>query len=209
MVSNQRLNIKEVLRKIESQRLAVITPNIFAQFFNVSLSNARIFLSRNAKSGNFIRLRKGLYSSINFQPSSLEIANLIQRPSYISLEIALSYYHVIPETVYVVTSITTKHSKDINVLNQIYRYHQINKGLYFGYQKIHLSNRNIIIATKEKALLDYLYFVARGQKKYNERFDLRSIDKVKLQKYSKAFFKNIKNKHIKKRFGLLLVKINL
>jgi predicted transcriptional regulator of viral defense system len=150
-----------------------------------------------------------LYSSANLQPSSLEIANLIYRPSCISLEIALSYYHVIPETVYAITSVTTKHSKDIKVLNQIYRYHQISKGLYFGYQTIRVANKNVIIATKEKALLDYLYFVARGQKKYNERFDLRLVDKEKLRKYSKIFFKNINNTHIKKRFGLLLARINL
>lgn len=209
MVLNQRLHIRDVLKRIETQRLAVFTPATFARVFKMTPHSAVIFLSRNARQGNFIRLKKGLYSPLSLRPSTLEIANLVYRPSYISLEVALSYYHVMPETVYTITSVTIKHSKEVKAFNQIYRYHRVSSKLYFGYQAVHIANRNVIIATKEKALLDYLYFVARGQKKYNERFDLRSIDKEKLQKYSKVFLRNIKNRHIRKRFVLLLVKISL
>lgn len=209
MVSNRRLNIREILKETEVQKLTLFTPSVFAKLFNTSLSNARIFLSRNTRLKYFVRLKKGIYSPTNLQPSSFEIANIIYKPSYISLEIALSFYHIIPETIYGITSITTKHSKKTNVFNQIFTYHKLNRNLYFGYQIVRINNKNIIIATKEKALLDYLYFIARGQKKYNERFDIRILDKQKLSKYSNVFFKNIKNNYIKKRFALLLKKINL
>ena len=36
-----------------------------------------------------------------------EIANKIHSPSYVSFEMALSYYHLIPESVYVITSAST------------------------------------------------------------------------------------------------------
>lgn len=209
MVSNKRLKVGEVLAVIKTQKLTLFTPKIFAKFFKVSLPKTSIFLSRNTRLGYFVRIKKGIYSPKDFQPSSLEVANLIYRPSYISLEMALSFYHIIPETVYGITSITTKHSKEIKALNQNFRYHKISKKLYFGYRAISIGNKNVILATKEKALLDYLYFVAIGQKKYNERFDLRVIDKKKLYKYADVFFKNIKNKYVRKNFGLLLSKINL
>lgn len=209
MVLNKRLNIKTVLKEAQLRGLSIFTPDIFAKIFKTKLSTAKIFLSRNTRSGNFVRLKKGIYSSVNLQPSPLEIANLIYKPSYISLEIALSYYHIIPETVYTITSITTKHTKEATVLNQIYSYHRLSKKLYFGYEFKKVSNKNILIATKEKAFLDYLYFVALGQKKYNERLDIRVIDKQKLASYSNTYFKNLRNNHIKTRLACLLKKLNL
>lgn len=209
MVSNTRLNIREVVKEVELQKLAFFTPAIFAKTFNINLSRATIFLSRNTRLGYFVRIKKGIYSPTNIRPSPFEIANIVYKPSYISLELALSFYHIIPETVYSITSITTKHSKEIEIFNQIFTYRKLDRNLYFGYEIIRISNKNIVIATKEKALLDYLYFIARGQKKYNERIDLRTLNKQKLLKYSRVFFKNIKNKYIKKRFALLIEKINL
>ena len=209
MVSNTRLNIREVVKEVELQRLAFFTPATFAKTFNINLLKATIFLSRNTRLGYFVRIKKGIYSPASMRPSPLEIANIIYKPSYISSELALSFYHILPETVYSITSITTKHSKEIKVLNQIFTYRKLDRNLYFGYEIVRISNKNNVIDTKEKALLDYLYFIARGQKKYNERIDLRTLNKQKLLKYSRVFFKNIKNKYIKKRFALLIEKINL
>lgn len=209
MVFKKRLNIRKVLTEVRVKRLTFFTPSMFANIFNTSLSGARIFLSRNTRLGYFIRLRKGIYSPADLQPSSFEIANMICKPSYISLEIALSFYHVIPETVYSITSITTKHSQRIETLNQVFIYHKLNKSLYFGYEVVDMNSKKIIMATKEKSLLDYLYFVARGQKEYNERFDIRNLDKHIISNYSQVFLKNIKNNYIKKRFTALLEKMNL
>lgn len=209
MVLNKRLNIREVLAEMGTQKLVLFTPSTFAKSLNTNISKATIFLSRNTRLGYFVRLKKGIYSPANLRPSSLEIANIIYKPSYISLEIALSFYHIIPETVYSITSITTRVPKKTKVFNQIFTYQKLNRNLYFGYEVIRIGNRNVIMATKEKALLDYLYFVALGHKKYNERFDLRTLDKQKISKYSKFFFRSIKNRYVKRRFALLLRSINL
>ena len=209
MVLNKRLNIRTVLKEIDLKGLSIFTPGIFANNFKIKLSTAKIYLSRNTKVGYFVRIKKGIYSPTNLRPSPLEIANLIYKPSYISLELALSYYHIIPETIYSITSITTNHSKECKVLNQIYSYHRLSKKLYCGYEFNRIGNKKILIATKEKAFLDYLYFVALGQKKYNDRLDIRKIDKQKLAKYSKIYFGSMRNKFIKKRFAQQLNKLNL
>lgn len=207
MVSNKRLNIKEVLEKVEKKKLTFFTLDTFAKTFNTSISRATVFLSNNTHQGYFVRLKKGVYGPTILQPSSFEIANIVYKPSYISLELALSFYHIFPETVYSITSITPKHSKQIQLLNQIFAYHKLNKKLYFGYHTLKINNSPVFIATKEKAFLDYLYFVARGQKKYNDRLDTRYLDKKIVSEYSKIFFTNIKNKYIKQRFEELLRKV--
>jgi predicted transcriptional regulator of viral defense system len=65
--------------------------------------------------GALIRVKKGLYvlsEDYNNAPFSLTIlANLIYGPSAISLEFALSYYGLIPEHAYTITSITPQRNK--------------------------------------------------------------------------------------------------
>lgn len=206
-----RLNVNNIIRELEDKRVAIFSIEDFSRFFKLSPHKASVFVSRNAKPerGNFIRLKNGLYILKNSQPSPLEIANIIYRPSYISLDIALSYYNMIPEAVYSITSITARLSKRYKILNQAYEYHKIIKGLYFGYKTIKVRDKYIVMATREKALLDYLYFVAMGKKKYNDRFDFKNVDKKNFNNYSDRFFKNIKNENIRKNLGLLLKRIKL
>jgi len=62
--------------------------------------------------GLVIRVKRDLYvvsPKVHNQEISLElVANHLYRPSYISLETALSYYGLIPERVYSVRSVCTK-----------------------------------------------------------------------------------------------------
>ena len=206
-----RLNINNVIGELGVKRLSIFSIEDFSRFFKINPHKASIFVSRNAKPGrgNFIRLKNGLYTFKGSNPSPLEIANIMYRPSYISLEVALSYYNMMPEAVYSITSITAKLSKKYEILGQAYEYHKIMKGLYFGYKTIKTGDKYIVIATREKALLDYLYFVAIGKKKYNDRFDFKNLDKKNFDDYSSRFFRNIKNKNIKKNLGLLLKRVKL
>ncbi len=68
-------------------------------------------LSRWNKQGLVVQLKKGLYllnrNDRAKEPSRFFLANQLVFPSYVSLESALSYYHIIPEGVYQITSVTT------------------------------------------------------------------------------------------------------
>jgi len=203
-----RLNVLEVLDRIEKEKLTTFSPRVFSRIFNASPQKVKVFLSRNTKRGYFVRLRKGLYSAKSLPASSLELANIVYRPSYISLELALSYYKLIPEVIYSATSITTKPTKEITILNQVFQYHKINKSLYFGYRTEKIGNTHIVMASKEKALLDFSYFIALGQKRYNDRISVIKIDKEKFDQYKKRFLKNLHNRFVKKRFVVLLQQIS-
>src|SRR6218665_3344082 len=71
-------------------------------------------ISELVKSGELISMRRGLYVSDAGLPpvSPFLIANHLRGPSYVSLESALSFWGLIPERVYEISSVTTKTSKE-------------------------------------------------------------------------------------------------
>lgn len=94
-----------------------------------------------------------------------EIANFLATPSYISLESALSYYGMIDQFPYKISSITVRRAREYKVRNKIFQYSKIAKQYFQDFVKVD----NFLIASKEKALFDYLYFSYKG---------LRSIDSL-------------------------------
>ena len=86
-----------------------------------------------------------------------EIANKIYGPSYVSFEAALSYYQLIPETVYGITSASTRRTYKFNTCLAEFSYRTIRPGLFFGYEIIRYGSKRFKIASVEKALIDYFY----------------------------------------------------
>jgi len=86
-----------------------------------------------------------------------EIANRIYKPSYISLESALSYYHLIPESVYGVTSVSTRRTYKFNTSVAEFIYRTVRPDFYFGYIVQAYNHKAFKIARPEKAILDYFY----------------------------------------------------
>jgi predicted transcriptional regulator of viral defense system len=118
-------------------------------------------LGRWVKQGYLIRLRQGYYAFPEYRKSTdfaLYIANIIYKPSYVSLHTALSYYGIIPEAVPQITSVTTL--KTITFSNDFgeYSYKNIKPDMMFGYDLREMEGgRRIMFATPEKALVDLLY----------------------------------------------------
>lgn len=185
-----RLSIISVRDELSRRRVSIFSVRDFIRIFKVLPKTARAFLSFHSKRNSFKRLKKGVYIVSSNPPSSFEIANYLQKPSYVSFETALSFYGVIPETVYTITSATTGLSKEFNLYGQNYRYNKIKKELFFGYEPARARNdRVILIADREKAVLDYIYLLSLRKQPINERIDLSKIDKQKLGRYV-GYFKN-------------------
>lgn len=159
-------------------------------------------ITRMIKEGEIVRVKKGLYvwgGEQGSAPYSKEVlANQIYGPSYISLEYALSYYGMIPERVEVVTSVTCRRNKEFTTPVGVFSYRYLSLNKYpVGVTQLSIdANRSILIATKEKALADKLFFSAKNQidsMKDLEQFlceDLR-IDKDEIAKLSKTKLKEI------------------
>jgi predicted transcriptional regulator of viral defense system len=89
-------------------------------------------------------------------------ANLIYPPSYISLESALSAYGIIPESVFGVTSVSSRKTNQFESDWGTLRYRTVKPALMFGYAVIENSaHSKYKLAHLEKAILDYLYLNAK------------------------------------------------
>ncbi len=86
-----------------------------------------------------------------------EIANRIYPPSYISLKMALSYYHLIPESIYGITSVSTRRTYNFKTPMAEFSYKTIKQEFFFGYNLVKYDNKYFKIASIEKAILDYFY----------------------------------------------------
>lgn len=117
-------------------------------------------ISELLKSKDLISLRRGLYvigPNIDLpQPEPFLIANHLRGPSYVSLESALSYWNMIPERVYEISSVTTKTSKQYKTPVGRFSYQQLKTPYYsYGIKNIEYSpKQTILIASREKALCD-------------------------------------------------------
>lgn len=155
---------------------------------NISEKAAHQLLWRYKAKGYIVELKKGLYALKTNFPTAYEIANRLYQPSYISFDTALSYHDIIPETIYSVTSATTRITREFEVAGIAYDYHRIKKEAYTGYKPIRYHDSIILMAEPEKALTDYLYFVALKKRGLHyERIDLKNIKRSKLIKYIKLF----------------------
>jgi len=130
------------------------------------------------------RIAKGKYHFLFREVNDFELANFLINPSYISLESALSFYGILPQFPYTITSVTPLKSRKIILKEKEYEFLHLDKKYFLGCQRL---NR-FLIALPEKALLDELYFVSKKLRKIHfEDLDLTKIDKAHLKKFIKNY----------------------
>jgi hypothetical protein len=133
----------------------------------VDPTDVRRQLSRWARAGRVIQLRRGLYSLASpYQQTRAHpflIANSLLPGSYVSLHSALAYYGLIPEYVAQTLSVTTQRpSRWRNALGD-FRFQHLAPHLFFGYQQVGFtSGQEGFIALPEKALLDLVHLTPDG-----------------------------------------------
>jgi len=114
-------------------------------------------LSEWQKKGYIIKIIKGYYifSDVDIdEPRLWAIANKIYKPSYISFESALSHYRLIPESIFMITSASTRRTIMFETPVAKFSYRTIKPALFFGYS---LLSDGTKMAYMEKAILDYFY----------------------------------------------------
>ncbi len=184
----QKLKPIFVLKKLKEKGLNIFTPLEFRRVFNVSSFAANWFIKTYVKKELFTKIRNGLYILIDSSPNYYLVANRLYEPSYISLDAALSFYNLIPETIYTISSITPKATREFTAVGILFTYQRIKREAYIGYKSIKYMGETVLMAEPEKALADYLYFIDLGKRQLSyERLDLAKIKRVKLIRYVKLF----------------------
>jgi hypothetical protein len=106
-------------------------------------------------------VKKGLYVSgpelgLRRRPEPYLLANHLSGPSYVSIDSALSYYGLIPERVYEISSVTVKASREFLTPIGRFSYTHLPMPYYiFGIRQVQVSrNQTALMASPEKALFD-------------------------------------------------------
>lgn len=171
-----------------------------------------------------IKLRQGWYAfpqMLQCPDFSRFVACRIYRPSYISSQMALSIYGMIPEEVTSITSVTTlKTMRFENEFGQ-YSYQNIKPSLFFGYKPVTLPSatpslnapeQTWFLAEPEKALLDFLYLypfyddeTSLANLRLDESYMTDELNIDRLMEYSQRIGSKALNRRIKtllKIYGL-------
>lgn len=143
------------------------------QLLSINEHNGRVWLSRQSKAGRIVRLVKGKYilkEVLLVEQANPDfvgmVANIVQPHSYLSGAWVLQKYGVMSEGIFNITSVTSKHTREIvNDVGRFVYYHMDDK--YFeGYSEKDVRGVVVREASLAKALYDYLYL-----RKMPERID--------------------------------------
>lgn len=189
----------KIIDKLYSSNLSLLTISDFRKLFNIEKDNTVYkIVARLNKKGILKKLAKKRYAFTFNMPDDFQIANFLYFPSYISLESALSFYSILSQFPYQITSITSKKTKSLKALDKDFAYFHTKQKLFFGYEK----KERFLIAWPEKALLDYFYFCSKGLRSFApDDFNFKNIN-------SKKFF-SLLRKAQDKTLDRFLDKLNL
>lgn len=160
------------------------------------------------------KICKGFYIFSDLQinePTLFTIANRVYEPSYISLEMALSIYGIIPEAVYGITSVTSLKTKNLKSPVGDFIYRHIQPDFMFGYELREHEGHHYQIAELEKAILDYLYLNSKindNESFEGMRFNVSELkEKLNIEKFNK-YLEAFHNKSLARRAKKFLTYIN-
>ncbi len=151
------MNIVEIRKHLPT---AVFSHETIENVLVGKVSNINAKIAYMVNKGELIRLKKGLYTlGKDYQtasPDTISLANTLYAPSYVSFDYALSYYGLIPERVYEITSATMRMKKEFDTPLGRFTYKPVPLqayalGIDWLYDDIHGGK---LIATSEKALCD-------------------------------------------------------
>jgi len=167
-------------------------------------------LTRWTEKGYIVKLRNGFYSFpefINIPGANLYIGNRIYKPSYISLHYAMNFYGIIPESVVIITSVSSL--KTITFKNPFgtFSYQSIKPVLLFGYDEKPYQKMVVKFASPEKAILDllYLYPFYNSEKDMEQlRFDGSVLENTISRETLHNYLDQFKSKALENRINLLM-----
>jgi len=155
---------------------------------HVSPYQAQRRLTDWSKSGKVNSLRRGLYvlpkAGRTVEPDPFVIANRLVAGSYVSLEMALSYYSLIPEHVAVITSVTTGRPGEWTNEFGCFLYRHIHPRYFFGVEyRLIMNNQYAYVAYPEKALLDFIYLRKNGDSPaFIQSLRLQNLERLDLER---------------------------
>lgn len=172
---------------MKHNNLICFTKQDLAADFVGSLNTLNDRIQRGLKSGKILKLKNGLYiealdyfNEVNKSKLAEFLATRIYSPSYVSLEYALHKHHLLFSD-FPVTSITTKTNRLFSNSLGTFKYSNIKQSLYFGFEEILFRGNKYYLATKAKALFDYLYLKSDLQRRNSKKMKYQLFEESGIQ----------------------------
>ena len=182
-----------------------------AKKFSMPESTFNSYIYKALRDGQIIGLKRNHYVTRSFYEKHktetgylFSLANVLLKPSFISLEMALQYYGLFAEAVnYTVTSITTKLPRSFRNRTGIYSYRNISDGLFTGFTRIK-GDFDFMIALPHKAIFDYLYYYTNRftKKVHPDLLEELRIDTSRLPENEKKAFEDLIARYTTKKINL-------
>lgn len=187
----KKIDIHKKLLKYKKQ---IYNFSDFKKILELKNDNSAYHAVKRLKKDEMISsLTNGKYYLIANPPNDFQVANNLYFPSYISLESALNYYGILIQVPQTIFSVSAKKRKKINWENKEFIYLHISHEYFFDY----IKEKDFLIATPEKALIDTIFFNSIG--KWVTDFDELLLDNINKKRLLKVKEK-IKNKAFLKLF---------
>jgi predicted transcriptional regulator of viral defense system len=151
-------------------------------------------VKRAMVTGEILQIRRGLYclapKYLKRKIDPLILAQRIYGPSYISLELALSWHGWIPEATYSITCASMKKSNTFDTpIGRFYYTRVPQKSFYAGVERLEKDDNVIFMARPIKALADYVYVYKKDWSNLKpviksmriEETDLQSIHSMEME----------------------------
>ena len=213
MVNTNKLTANYIVSRLYKEDLLYFTTKMFGSLFSIDSLKTRQVVFSLKKGGLIKEIEKGKYLVLGFEPQRVLvnpffIASKIVYPSYISFRSALNHYgytEQVPFTIYVAA---TKRKRGVEFETYRYKYITLAPYKFFGYEKQIIGELPVLMAEKEKALidsfdqLDYAGGFLEAAKALFRAKD--EIDKKRLVSYALK----MKNKSLLSRLGYLLKRYN-
>jgi len=199
----ERYNLGELTKKIYQSGLVLFELKTLKDILEVEKESTLFQIIQRLITINVLeKIEKGKYVLKGAKINDFALANFIYQPSYISFESALNFYGILSQFPYEVSSATSKKTITKNFEGKAFSYFHFKKELLFGYEK----KDDFLIALPEKAVLDQIYFWAKGLKTIDfSEWDLRIFKKNRLRSFLKKYPQTKQTKKISK----ILKKYNL
>jgi len=188
--------------KKDIENLPYLSKTALANYLDKNPNTLRNSISYWVNNKSLIRLKRGFFVFRNFlekKDNSLYYSRFLAikmiEPSYLSKESVLQDYQMLTDVVYGYSIVTNKKTNFISNEFGVFNYQSIKKDLFTGFFTKFYGAMEWYVASKAKALFDYIYFNQNKFSKMTEnellglRLNLDIMQKSDWQEYEKYLSK--------------------
>lgn len=179
------MTLLDALSTIASMEATVFTTSDVAARLRVLNGHASVMLARLAASGHAIRLRRGVWALPNrVDPLALPEYLTSPFPAYVSLQSALYLHGMISQMPAMTYAVSLARTRRFTTPLGTVSVHHVQPAFFFGFKEAGRAGGRL--ATREKALVDFLYltparsnlFRALTELEWPKRFSVRAARSI-------------------------------